>query len=328
MKVTIVGAGLSAATASHLLVSKGHQVEVFETRNHIGGNCFDSKFRGLRIHNYGPHAFHTNNKEVWDFVNKFSEFDDFKLRVYAETQSGNIIPIPFNVMSSHVVGDWDSAKIVDELFKTYSIKHWGVEWDKLPASITSRVPKKKESSDGFYHDDLYQGLPKYGYTSMIENMFEGATVHIGCYPNDWKKSRYDLLIYTGSIDSFFDYELGTLSYRSLKFTYEDGMDMFWNQLNQCNNKPHTREINHSFWTPNFSGHRTVISKEYSEEFDRHNLSTDRFYPKSFQSNDLYQAYKSQTPSKVIFLGRLGTYKYLDMDDCITQAQSILKQNSL
>ena len=323
MKAVIVGAGLSSAVVAASLIRKGWEVEVFEARGHIGGNCydFDDITTGIKIHRYGPHAFHTNDKRVWDFVNQFSKFTQFRLQVHAKIESGEIIPIPFNDISMDIVGDWDSQRIIDELFKTYSKKHWGCEWEELPRSITSRVPKRRETRDLSYHLDEFQGLPVNGYTKMIEAMFEGATIHLNCGYEDWKKSSYDLLVYTGSIDSYYNYYLGTLAYRSLRFEFKEEPTTKYIQLNQCNSEKHTRQIDHSHWysATRFRVEKTIMSREYSEEFSIRDMGTDRFYPKSFQSQELYENYKNIYNPKVLFLGRLGTYKYMDMDICIAQA---------
>lgn len=327
MKAVIVGAGLSSATVASYLIKSGWEVEVFETRNHIAGNCYDFEDPiKVKVHRYGPHAFHTDNKEVWDYLNQYTKFTNFKLIVNSQIQSGKIIPIPFNHKSQEIVGDWTDSQIIEELFKTYSKKHWGCDWDKLPKSITTRVPKRRDSSLNTYHEDKYQGLPVNGYTKMIEAMFEGCTIHLGCSIDDWKKSRNDLLIYTGSIDTYYNYYLGVLTYRSLRFEFKESNLTPYIQLNKCNNDPETRIIDHSHWYSNtrLRTEKTIISKEYSEEFEVSNMFTDRYYPKSYESNHIYEQYKNIYNPKVIFLGRLGTYKYLDMDDCVAQALAKIK----
>lgn len=325
MKVTVVGAGLAAATASSVLKKKGHDIEVFECRPHIAGNCFDSSVKGVRVHNYGPHAFHTDQQYVWDFVNQYAKFNNFRHTVNARLRDNRIIPIPFNQQSEAIVGEWSSEKILDELFVDYSEKQWGIPWDKLPKSISGRVPKKRDNDSPFYHMDQYQGIPLDGYTPMITNMFEGCNVHLGCDPDEWKKYRSDLVVYTGSIDSYYDYCHGTLSYRSLRFELFEGAKTDWVQLNECNrNAHHTRTVDHSHWYSQ-KVQKTVFSREYAEEFSRNNPATERFYPKPFESQDLYNQYKNMPKDNVLFVGRLGTYKYLDMDDCIKQTLTLVNK---
>lgn len=323
MIVTIVGAGLAAASAAATLKEKGHKIQVFECRPHIAGNCFDSNIKGIQVHNYGPHAFHTDQQYVWDFVNKYAEFNDFKHEVVARINDGRIIPIPYNQTTQDIVGDWSSDEIVQQLFVDYSEKHWGIPFGSLPKSISDRVSKKRDDLSPFYHIDKFQGVPIGGYTQFITNMFHGCKVHLGCASDEWKKYPYDLLIYTGSIDQYYDYCHGVLEYRSLRFEIFEGKRADWVQLNECNkSKKYTRTVDHSHWYDQ-NVNKTIFTREFSEEFSLDNPVTERFYPKSFKSQEIYNRYKKIPKNKVIFLGRLGTYKYLDMDDCIKQVMKKL-----
>lgn len=325
MEVTVVGAGLAAGTAAATLKEKGHTIQVFECRPHIAGNCFDSSIKGIQVHNYGPHAFHTDQQYVWDFVNKYADFNNFKHTVIARLRDDKVIPIPYNLASQDIVGDWSSEEILEQLFVDYSEKHWGIPFDKLPKSISGRVPKKRNDRNPYYHTDEFQGVPIGGYTQFITNMFDGCEVHLGCDPDEWKKYPYDLLIYTGSIDQYYDYCYGPLAYRSLRFEIFEDQRTPWVQLNECNKSvKHTRTVDHSHWYDQ-DVKKSVFTREFSEEFSLDNPTTDRFYPKPFESQEVYNKYKELPKDNVIFLGRLGTYKYLDMDDCIKQALTILKK---
>ena len=326
MKVTIVGAGLAAATAAAFLKEKGHDIQVFECRPHIAGNCFDSSIKGIQVHNYGPHVFHTDQQYVWDFVNKYTSFNDFKASVVARLRNGIIIPVPFNLDSQDIVGEWSSEEILEQLFVDYSEKHWGIPFDKLPKSISGRVPTKRNDRNPYYHTDEFQGVPIGGFTQFITNMFDGCKVHLGCAPDEWKKYPYDLLIYTGSIDEYYDYCYGPLSYRSLRFEISEEPKSKWMQVNECNkNAKWTRAVDHSHWYGQ-DVKKSIFTREFPEEFNLNDPTTDRFYPKPFESQEVYNKYKELPKDNVIFLGRLGTYKYLDMDDCIKQALTILKKH--
>lgn len=323
MKAVIVGAGLSSAVASTILRKKGYEVVVFETRPHIAGNCYDSDLKGIKVHNYGPHAFHTEEKWVWDFVNQYDSFNNFKLEVNARIQSGEVINIPYNNLTQKKVGYWDSDRILKEIFIPYSEKHWGEKWEKLPKSFTSRLPQKRGDDLPFYHLDEFQGIPKLGYTKWISNMFDGCKLNVGCPPDAWKREKFDLLIYTGSIDSYYDYCFGQLSYRSLNFNFFEGEKTNFHQLNECNTKNSwTRTIDHSHWYSQ-NVNKTIFSREKSENFDINNKESERFYPEPHKSQELYNKYKD-LKTDTIFIGRLATYKYLDMDDCIKQVFTILK----
>lgn len=327
MKCLIVGAGLSGLTAAQILKSKGHDVEVFESRKHIGGNCYDKEINGIQTHMYGPHGFHTNNKSVWNFLKRYSSFNNVCLKVKANTSEG-IIPIPFNKESEKKLGLKTPNEIIDLVFKDYSEKMWGVPWESLPASISQRVPKVRQDDNPCYHLDKYQGIPTKGYTEMFLAMAEGVRIHYGTTPRDWKKYNFDLLVYTGKIDEYFDSRYGNLEYRSLLIQFETAKqrpDIF--QLNECNKKAYTRSVDHSHWHQQ-KVEETIISREYPCEHDETNVP---FYPKPFGNNlEKYALYKklSKTHNNVIFTGRLATYKYLDMDDAVAQCFRKLNYDSM
>ena len=323
MKSVVVGCGISGITAAILLKEKGYDVEIFDTRHHIGGNCYDKKIEGVMVHQYGPHGFHTNNEKVWKFLNKYSKFNDVCLRVMGNTAKG-LIPLPYSPASEKIIGLKTPEQIKELIFKDYSEKMWGIPWDKFPKSISGRVPTKRDDPSLCFHLDKYQGIPENGYTSMFNNMTQSIKVNLGCDPQEYKKQKYDLLIYTGKVDDYFNYKYGWLEYRSLKIQFETAQkrpDIF--QLNECNKKPWTRSVDHSHWHKQDVA-QTVISREYPCEHTKNNIP---FYPKPFGNNqEKYKKYKkiADTLTNVIFVGRLATYKYLDMDDAVAQVFSKLK----
>ena len=323
MKAVIVGCGLSGITSAILLKEKGYDVEIFDTRHHIGGNCYDKKVEGVMVHQYGPHGFHTNNEKVWKFLNKYSKFNDVCLRVVGNTADG-LIPLPYSPASEKIIGSKTPEQLKELIFKDYSEKMWGIPWDKFPKSISGRVPTKRDDPSLCFHLDKYQGIPENGYTSMFNNMTQSIKVNLGCDPQEYKKQKYDLLIYTGKVDDYFNYKYGWLEYRSLKIQFETAQkrpDIF--QLNECNKKPWTRSVDHSHWHKQ-DVVQTVISREYPCEHTKNNIP---FYPKPFGNNqEKYKKYKkiADTLTDVIFVGRLATYKYLDMDDAIAQVFTKLK----
>lgn len=317
MKVTIVGSGLAGAVAARIFHDRGHQVTVFESRDHIGGNCHDSWREGVLVHNYGPHGFHTDNERVWDFLNRFTTFHPTALAVSARTPLG-MIPVPFNDLSARLVGDLSPEEIRDLIFVDYSEKHWGIPWREIPASITTRLPQRRQGTDCRYHLDRWQGVPTAGYTGMFRAMLDGIPVHLGCGAEEWRKHPCDHLVYTGSIDDYYHHAQGTLEYRSLRFEYESTARRELFQINECNREnPWTRSVDHSHWLGQ-KVDRTIIAREYPTEWDGTNL---RFYPKPFGANpELYRKYRDAAAAEknVTFVGRLATYKYLDMDDTIAQ----------
>ena len=317
MKVIIAGAGLAGATAAVIFREMGHKVEIFETRSHVGGNCYDERIDNVTVHRYGPHGFHTSNVDVWKFLNRYTRFRETALEVVANTELG-MIPVPFNNRSAEIVGDLSPEEIRDLIFKDYSEKHWGISWKDIPKSITSRLPERRNSHDCRYHLDRWQGVPLEGYTTMFESMLDGVKVHLGCHPDAWRKQRYDHLVFTGSIDEYFNQQFGMLEYRSLRFDYMRAAKRDFFQINECNtNNAWTRSVDHSHWM-NDAVDETWVGFEYPCEWSP---GTVRFYPKPFGTNPhLYRKYRklAEYEKNVTFLGRLATYKYLDMDDAIAQ----------
>ncbi len=317
MKIVVVGAGLAGSVAARLLTDAGHQVEVFESRDHIAGNCYDAWQDGVMVHQYGPHCFHTDKAAMWEFVNRFSKFRETACAVVANTQLGQI-PIPFNDVSAEIVGDLSGEEIRDLLFVDYSEKHWGVPWAEIPKSITGRVPQRRVGRDCRYHLDQWQGVPVAGFTQMFEAMLEEIPVHLNCEEGAWRKVQADHVIFTGSIDDYFQRRYGKLEYRSLKFEYAIEPKRKHFQINECNREnAWTRAVDHSHWLDQ-QVEQTVIGKEFPCEWDGTNT---RFYPKPFGGNpELFQKYRAAAKAEknVTFLGRLATYKYLDMDDVVAQ----------
>lgn len=325
MKVNVVGCGLSGITAAIILKSQGHAVEVFETRSHIGGNCYDEKKDGITVHKYGSHIFHTNHRDVWDFVNRYSSFNNYVHKVRANTKLG-LISIPYNKKTIKQIGkDLSPVEIQDLIFREYSERHWGIPWESLPKSISGRIPQKRDSYDDRYFAQSYQGIPTNGYSDMFSNMLEGIKVHLATSKNEYKNFKCDKIIYTGKPDEFFDCCHGKLPYRSLKFkhfkgarnskfTYERGA-----VINECNNKPYNRTSDNGVFLNETQLKHTIYTRDYPEEHDHTN---DPIYPKNFgRGKHIYSLYKKaiQSEKNVIFLGRLATYKYLDMWMAIKQA---------
>lgn len=326
MKVNIVGCGLSGITAAILLKEKGHEVEIFESRSHVGGNCFDSNLAGTLIHNYGPHIFHTNDEEVFAFLSRYTEWFDFKYQPIGDTKIGKI-SLPYSKKTIKQIGrELSQDEIIDIIFKDYSEKQWGVPFEQIPRSITNRIPKTKDDEDPtWYRNEKYQCIPKYGYTKMIEKMLEGIKVNISCNKDDWKNINADLIIYTGKIDEYFNYCFGKLPYRSLDFTFKTSCEKLPAvAINQnTKNSMSTRIYDHSYFNYKHSGN-TIITEEFPKECMEGDIP---FYPIPFgEGIEIYNKYKelADMENKVIFAGRLATYTYLDMWMAIKQVMIKLK----
>lgn len=325
MKVVIVGCGISGIVSAIKLSSLGHNVEIFDTRNHIGGNCYDSNLNGVIVHNYGPHIFHTNDEQVWEFVNKYTSFNEFKYCPKAALNDNKIISLPYSLTTIRELGkELTSQEIIDLIYRDYSEKQWGMPFAEISNAIITRVPVlKNEESPSWYGSEKYQGIPSKGYTQMISNMLDGIKVNLNVCKKDFTKIKSDLIIYTGRIDEYFNFVYGELPYRTLKFEHEiTSSRLFHHAINQCNKyNSYTRIYDHSYFL-NQKEPITVITKEYPMQFDGTGIP---YYPIPFGSGyELYKKYKklADNEKNVIFMGRLATYKYLDMWVAIKQAMNI------
>ena len=351
----VVGAGLYGAVFAHEAKEKGKNVLVIDKRDHIAGNVYTEVIEGINVHKYGAHIFHTNNKKVWEYITQFAEFNRFTNSPVANYK-GELYSLPFNMYTFNkmwgVVTPQEAAEKIEEqrkaagitepknleeqaislvgtdiyekLVKGYTEKQWGRPCNELPAFIIKRLPVRL-TFDNNYFNALYQGIPMGGYTKMVENLLDGIEVRLG---EDYleKKAEYDALaeriVYTGAIDAYFDYKLGALEYRSVRFENEV-LDMPNFQGNAAVNytdaeTPWTRIIEHK-WFEFGDQPKTVISREYSSEWK---VGDEPYYPVNDEKNGkLYAEYKklAEAENKVIFGGRLGEYKYYDMDAVIASA---------
>ena len=333
---------------------------VIEKRDHIAGNIYTEAVEGIQAHRYGAHIFHTNNDEVWNYVNRFATFNRYTNSPVANYK-GEIYNMPFNMntfnkmwgvitpaeaqaeierqRAAHYVAEPKNLEeqainlvgtdIYEKLVKHYTEKQWGRPCTELPAFIIKRLPVRF-IYDNNYFNALYQGIPVGGYTAMVEKMLEGAEVRLGVdYLAD--KAAWDAVadkvVYTGPIDAYFGYKLGALAYRSVRFETET-LDMENYQGNAVVNytdadTPYTRIIEHKHFEFGTQP-KTVISREYSAEWK---VGDEPYYPVNDEANGaLYQQYKAlaEGEEKVIFGGRLGEYKYYDMDRVIEAALAAWK----
>jgi len=357
----IVGSGLFGAVCARQLTDAGKMVLVIDKRPNVAGNVYTEKIEGINIHRYGAHIFHTNNKEVWDYVNRFAVFNRFTNSPVANFK-GELYSLPFNMYTFNkmwgvVTPEEATAKIEEQrrtagienpqnleeqaislvgtdiyekLVKGYTQKQWGRPCNQLPAFIIKRLPVRL-TFDNNYFNALYQGIPVGGYTKMVEMMLEGIDVRLNC---DYLTHRKELnqlantIIYTGPIDAYFNYCLGNLEYRSVHFETEI-LDIPNFQGNAVINytdaeTPWTRIIEHKWFEfgKDEDGNnqpKTIISREYSSEWE---VEDEPYYPVNDERNGkLYESYKelADKESNVIFGGRLGEYKYYDMDQAIAVA---------
>lgn len=357
----IVGAGLFGAVFAHEAVKAGKTVLVVDKRPHIAGNVYTEDVEGIHVHKYGAHIFHTNNRTVWNYVNQFAEFNRFTNSPVANYH-GELYSLPFNMYTFNkmwgvVTPEEAAAKIegqrkaagitnpknleeqaislvgtdiYEKLIKGYTEKQWGRPCTELPAFIIKRLPVRL-TFDNNYFNALYQGIPVGGYTNMVANMLKGIAVKLNC---DYLENKEELdkladkVVYTGPIDAYFNYNLGPLEYRSVRFETEvlDKPNFQGNAAVNYTDRetPWTRIIEHKWFEfgKDAEGNnlpKTVISREYSSEWK---VGDEPYYPVNDEKNsELYKKYKAlaDKESKIIFGGRLGEYKYYDMDQVIDRA---------
>lgn len=316
MKAVVVGAGLSGLTAARILKDKHFDVEVFEASGRLGGACADNE---CGEHLFGAHIFHTNNDIAWNFISRFGEIRPYQHRVLADVDKFGLIPIPYNRTSEEITGKLTDEEIINLVFRNYSKRQWGIEYDELPEEIRCRVKVRREGNDGRYFLDKYQGLPRNGYSEIFQNMADGITVNLDASKEDWKKAKAHLFIYTGSIDEAFGFYAGELPYRSLRFTPLEYRLLPCAVINNCTSgeSKHTREYDNTFFAPGKC--RSVIRETPCAYVRGQNTP---YYPIPFGGTDkIMQKYKTiaAVERKTVFLGRLGRYKYLNMDAAIIEA---------
>ena len=361
----VVGAGLFGAVFAHEAAQRGHKVKVIEKREHVAGNIYTKEVHGIQVHQFGAHIFHTSKKEIWEYVNQFAEFNRYTNSPVAN-YNGEIYNLPFNMNTFNKLWGVATPKeaiakieeqravlngkkpenleeqaisligtdIYEKLIKGYTEKQWGRKATELPAFIIRRLPVRL-TYDNNYFNDTYQGIPIGGYTQIVEKMLDhdNITVETGVDFFDRKEEylkEYDKVVFTGMIDQFFDYKLGELEYRSLRFETEV-LDEDNHQGNAVVNytdakTPYTRIIEHKhFEFGKGEKGKTVITREYPADWKR---GDEPYYPvNDGKNNSLYKRYQelaSKETENVIFGGRLGQYRYYNMDQVIGAALITVK----
>ncbi|MFC4401603.1 UDP-galactopyranose mutase [Gracilibacillus xinjiangensis] len=357
----IVGAGLFGSIFAYEANKRGKKCLVIDKRDHIGGNVYTENIEGINVHKYGAHIFHTNNQEIWNYVNQFAEFNRYtnspvanyygeiynlpfnmntfnklwgvttpeeaKQKINEQKESANIsVPNNLEEQAISLVG----TDIYEKLIKGYTEKQWGRSAKELPSFIIKRLPVRF-TYDNNYFNDRFQGIPVGGYTGIIDKLLEGIEVQLN---TDFFTHRSELMksankiVYTGMIDQYFDYEYGTLEYRSLEFKtrVEDTDNYQGNAVVNYTDRetPYTRIIEHKHFEFG-TQEKTVITEEYPKEWKQ---GDEPYYPINDEKNNLmYKKYKklADQETRVIFGGRLATYKYYDMHQVIGSVLQVVKQ---
>ena len=354
--ILIVGAGFSGVVIARQLAEQGHHIRIIDQRDHIGGNSYDARDpqTDVMVHVYGPHIFHTDNETVWNYVTQHAEMMPYVNRVKA-TVNGQVFSLPINLHTINqffaktcspdearalIAEKGDSSilepktfeeqalrfigkELYEAFFKGYTIKQWGMESSQLPASILKRLPVRFNYDDNYFNH-RFQGMPKLGYTKMIESIanHENITIELQQSFNAEEREQYDHVFYSGPLDAFYSYQYGRLGYRTLdfeKFTWQ-GDYQGCAVMNYCSlDVPYTRITEHKYFSPWESHEGSVCYKEYSRECGEKDIP---YYPiRQMGEMALLDKYLSlaENEKNMTFVGRLGTYRYLDMDVTIAEA---------
>jgi UDP-galactopyranose mutase len=360
--IAIIGAGFSGAVIGRKLAEVGVKVTIFESRNHIAGNCHterDSETQ-IMVHKYGPHIFHTDNEEVWNYVTQYDEFVPFTNRVKARSQ-GRIFSLPINLLTINQyfnktfnpkeaeefvktlsdksilepVSFEDQAlkfvgkELYEAFFKGYTQKQWGISPKKLPASILKRLPLRFNYDDNYFNHK-YQGMPRNGYTHIVKNILShpNITVKLNNQFDPETSKNYDHTFWSGPIDAFYKFKHGRLGYRTLDFVEEKHYGDYQGcaVLNYCDVEvPYTRISEHKHFSPWETFEKTIIFKEYSRECEEKDIP---YYPiRLVDEQKMLEDYFALAAAErnVTFIGRLGTYRYMDMDVTIAEALETVRK---
>ncbi len=357
----IIGSGLFGSVFAYEMNKIGKKCLVIEKRNHVGGNIYTESIENINVHKYGAHIFHTSDTQIWEYINQFTEFNRFTNSPIANYK-GNLYNLPFNMNTFYQI--WNvktpseaKAKIEEEkksaniitpknleeqaitlvgktiyeiLIKGYTEKQWGKPCTQLPSFIIKRLPVRL-TFDNNYFNDLYQGIPMGGYTQIIEKMLDGIEVKLNTDYFECKDkwdSIADKILFTGMIDQYFDYCFGSLEYRGLNFETETkNTDNYQGNavINYTESEiPYTRIIEHKHFE-NSASDKTVITKEYPIKWEK---GMEAYYPVNDKNNtELYEKYQklAEKEDKIIFGGRLGLYKYMNMDQIIKEALNLIQK---
>ena len=356
MKFAIIGAGFSGAILANELAKDGHDIHVFESRTHVGGNCYSERdvSTGIMVHKYGPHIFHTDNEKVWNYLNQFAEFFPYINRVKT-TYLGQVYSLPINL---HTINQFfkktlspDEAidfinsiadktiknpenfeeqalsfigkDLYEAFFKGYTIKQWGMDPSKLPASILKRLPVRFDYNDNYF-SHKYQGMPKEGYTPIFDRLLSHPNIELHLNTSFSRNDSGDFrhIFYSGPIDAWFDYELGRLEYRTLDFIEERHKRNYQGcaVMNYADHEiPYTRITEHKYFSPWETHHDTLIFKEFSRQCTEKDIP---YYPiRLAHEKVMLTKYieRAKYEKNMSFMGRLGTYRYLDMDVSVNEA---------
>ena len=329
-KILIVGAGFSGVTIARILADKGYKVEIIDRRNHIAGNAYDyCSENGIRIHKYGPHIFHTNNRKVYEWLAQFTEWIPYQHKVRAMLADGTEVVLPPNKETANIIG---KENILDVLFRPYTKKMWGLDLDELDPGIINRVPIRSDDNTLYFPNDEFQGLPKLGYTNLIQNVIthKNIVVQLSTTFSKYMESDYDHVFNSMPIDEYYDFQFGRLPYRSIKFHHQTVSIPKILSVPTLNFTHHAKFTRVTEWK-NYPNHgdnpiETIITYEEPCDYTENNF--ERYYPVKDQAGinkKKYNFYKNIENKKTTFIGRCGQYVYIDMHQAVNSAMQIAEK---
>ena len=330
MKYLVVGAGLSGCVIARELAKAGHTVDVIDKRDHVAGNAYDyENEHGIRVHKYGPHLFHTNNEEVFEWLSHFTEWVEYRHKVKAQLSDGQYVTLPVNRETKDIVGE---ENVLDVFFRPYTKKMWGVELDQLNPDIINRVPIRDDYNEEYFPNDKIQYMPRHGYTQMVENILTRHNIHVYLQTeySSRMNEKYDHVFNSMPIDEYFEFKHGKLPYRSIKF---ETMSLPIPQalptatVNFTHHGPKTRVTE---WKniPCHGDNKYITTLTFEEPCDYSENNFERYYPvkdRDGKNRELYKKYKAEIPEHMTFIGRCGLYAYLDMHQAVSTALSTVRK---
>lgn len=332
MNVIVIGAGFAGTTIARQFADAGHQVFVYDVRQHIAGNAFDTVHPcGIRYHAYGPHLFHTNNKRVWDYLNAFGQWVPYQHRVKALLLDGTFVTLPVNRETKEIVGE---ENIIETFYRPYSEKMWGMKLEDIDPTILARVKVRDDDNEFYFPDDEYQGLPVDGYTRLIENMLDhpNIKVSLGVYMRPETIPSDTLVFNSSAIDEWYDYKYGELPYRSIAFEHYTSPCYGLRYPTATTNYTHTGPVTRVTEWKHLPHHNTIENNPvtlltYEIPCCYKENRYERYYPvkdPDGKNREIYQRYKALADEdpNMHFIGRCGSYVYMDMHQAVNQALNI------
>jgi len=329
-KILIVGAGFSGVAIARFLAEKGFNCDVIDKRSHVAGNAYDYfNEHGIRIHQYGPHLFHTSNEAVFSWLSRFTEWVEYKHKVKALLSDGTYVTLPVNRQTKEIVGE---ENIIDIFIRPYTKKMWGMDIEQLDPSILQRVPIRDDLNEYYFPTDQYQYMPSNGYTELVNNILNHPNINLFLNTAFEKKleNSYIKVFNSMPIDEYYDFCYGRLPYRSIKFHTKSlpiNSVLPVATVNFTNTSPYTRVTE---WKkiPNHGSNDTYTTLTFEEPCDYQDNEYERYYPVKDllgDNRDIYKKYSEIENKKNIFIGRCGLYAYLDMHQAISSALAIAEQ---